>query len=415
MSPSPQVPPGSDRRLHTLAGLAAYGCGHSGSCCRAGWPVPVEPQPLRLLQLAQVDRRFALAGKPLVSNGLLTTTAEGLCPHHQAGTTHGCGLETALGSAVLPDTCRQFPRILLADDRGWHQSLSAWCVTAAHLILQGGGDFLSFDHIHWDARVHRDALDARGTWPPLLRPGVLMGLDAYEGFERRAVEGFFAPAARHGSPCRDTLGQLLQWVVHVRAWRPSVEPLESHLNRSWPSVDLPGRPRDAQLLVNDLLHEVPAEWRPSAWPGGLTDADMGGPPISRGQAESVLHRYLGTRLIGSWIAYQGEGVLSVCASLVSSYVLAAAALAANGRDVVTSGRMASALRAADWLQLHLMDREAWAGWCRQWEVGSDGPVGLSGWIATGGALLDGLGWASGSPSLDDGARGDGSPYGSVTR
>lgn len=151
------------------------------------------------------------------------------------------------------------------------------------------------------------------------------------------------------------------------------------------------------------------EWRPDGWPDGLTDADIAGPPLSRRQAESALHRYLGTRLIGSWIAYQGEGVLSVFASLVSSYVLAAAALAVNGRGVVTAGRVASAIRAADWLQLHLVDREAWAAWCGQWEIAPDGPVELGGWIATGDALLDGLDWRAPSASADGLVPGEGQP------
>lgn len=247
--------------------------------------------------------------------------------------------------------------------------------------------------------MHLDTLDAREAWPPLLRPRVLMGHEGYEYFEQYAIEEILAPAAKEGVGCAETLQELLRWVTHGRAWQSTGgSTLLEHL-RNHPTAGVGhSPPRPIEPLLNDLVSAVPVEWRPLSWPHGLTDEDLGGPTLARREAESALLRYVGTRLVGSWIAYQGEGVLSVVASLVSSYALAASALAVNGGGVVTVGRMASAIRAADWLQLHLLDRDDWADWCREWERTPDAPGELSGWLAAGQALLDELAWAAPSAS-----------------
>ena len=49
--------------------------------------------------------------------------------------------------------------------------------------------------------------------------------------------------------------------------------------------------------------------------------------VTRATAETTLARYLATRLLGSWVTYQGEGLRSVLASLASAYGLAVLALA----------------------------------------------------------------------------------------
>jgi len=109
-------------------------------------------------------------------------------------------------------------------------------------------------------------------------------------------------------------------------------------------------------------------------------------------AEAALARYLGTRLHGSWVAYQGAGLRAVLASLVSAYGLAALALRENGDGVITLGRLTSAIRAADWLLLHLLDRDQWAAWCSQWEPEADSRA-LLGLVADAAQVLDALTWA----------------------
>ena len=352
--------------------------------------MPVEPEPLTVLRRLEAEQPNGGAHALLSNDTYLARTPEGACVHHRSGASLGCRLETEVGVAALPHTCRQFPRILLADERGWHQSLSAWCVTAANLIVDGGRNFLSFDHILWDERVHLDALDARHTWPPELRPGVLMGHVEYAKFEDVVLNDCLATAIDNGQTCADGLQQALAWSDCLRRWRAAGPPLLELLTGSPPGALAARSLSPLGVIAKDLTQRIPPQWRPIDWPQGLTDARLDGRHLSRVQAEAALARYVATRLVGTWLAYQGKGVMSVAASLVSSYGLAALALSRFGEGPVTLGRMASAIRAADWLQLHLLDREEWAGWCTQWEEAE--ATQLSGWLTAGSELLDRLTW-----------------------
>ena len=109
--------------------------------------------------------------------------------------------------------------------------------------------------------------------------------------------------------------------------------------------------------------------------------------------ERALARYLGTRLMASWVAYQGTGLRSVLASLVSAYGLVALALTrlVPPGAPVSVGHLTNAIRASDWLLLHLLDRQPWADWCSGWEDAPDAG-GLVAIVAGGHALLDRLTW-----------------------
>lgn len=402
-------PPGAS--IRTLTGLAAYRCGHSGSCCRAGWPIPVEPAPLRLLQRADADGLLSPTTRPWLNDGILGHTQDNGCIFHTpGGVSGGCMVETRLGTEALPISCRQFPRLLLVDPHGWHQSLSAWCGTTARLLA--GSDepgptapaeidmFLSFDHIPTDPRVHLEALDARETWPPLLRPGVLAGLEAYQRWEQRAIADWLRPAAHGRLACAVALAQLLRWTDLIREWRPVDGNLFSRVGRPWSPTrwSQPADPRPAverlRLVEAELMGLVPEQWRARQWPYGLTDAVYEGVPLSRGRAEAALAKYLATRLAASWVAYQGRGLRSVLASLVSSLALVALALhdTATEEGPLTLGHMRSAIRASDWLQLHLLDRDVWADWCSHFETARDAAPLLS-VVAAAGQAIDGLPWA----------------------
>ena len=425
LAPIPGAPT-AGTTIRTLAGLAAYACGHSGSCCRAGWPIPVEAEPLQILRRVDtaigLPRRLAAAW---LQDGVLGHSPEHGCVFHARGeASGGCALETAIGTAALPYSCRQFPRLLLADARGWHLTLSAWCVTASRLIASfdgdspigvgpddalqqpsgDGDDFLSFDHITADPRVHLEALDARDAWPPLLRPGVLAGFEAYTDWEARVLGEWLSGVTHGAATLADGLADAIRWTELLRRWQPAHGDLGVLISRRWPRRGLAGVPhasagRDQRLrkMADDLMSRVPPQWRAPDWPAGLTDADADGPPVSRAHSERALARYLGVRLTASWVAYQGQGLRSVLASLVSSMGLATLALRMNGSGAVTIGRLTAAIRAADWLQLHLLDRDAWAGWCSEWESVPDA-MGLVTLVADAGRELDGLCWTA--PSSD---------------
>lgn len=333
--------------------------------------------------------------------------------HAPAIGTGGCTVERELGAEALPYSCRQFPRLLLVDSRGWHQSLSAWCGTAARMLVTGaqapdsvGGhstDFFAFDHVSADARVHLESLDARDAWPPLLKPGVLAGHEVYGLWESRLIDDFLGASTTHDAPVAFGLTRLLCWSDALRAWRPSDGSLEVLARRPWRLTEPQRLLRHAadgamlKRLVETLVGRVPPEWRPPAWPNGLTDARADGPVVSRAVADAALARYLAARLMASWVAYQGRGLRSTAASLVSAYVLAAMALQAtspsDGPQVVCLGRLTSAIRASDWLLLHLLDREVWAAWCAEWESAPDVRPLLA-LVAGATRVLDSLDWAS---------------------
>lgn len=409
----PAVPgaPAPGESLRTLKGLAGYACRHTGSCCRAGWPIPIEPAPLAVIHAADVRGHVSqLARGAWQTDGIICHTPDNECVFHAPEHAKpGCRLEASLGSEAMPFSCRQFPRILLRDQRGWHLSLSAWCGTAAQIIAAGHPadglpsshqhNFLSFDHIRADTRIHVEALDALDAWPPLLRPRVLAGHDAYATWETRVLIDCLAQANLNGIGLGPSLARALCWTERIRAWNTADGSLDV-------LVAKPFAPRDAAWLhfwrtpdssgirqvLAALMAMVPAPWQVPHWPAGLTDEDLSGPPISRIQAELALARYLGTRLVASWVAYQGQGLRSVLASLVSSYALAVLALHCHPARVVTFGRLTSALRASDWLQLHLLDRQQWADWCSAWERRDDA-ADLVSIVADADGLLDSLSWA----------------------
>lgn len=409
----PVVPgaPAPGEHLRTLTGLARYACGHTGSCCRAGWPIPIESAPLALIRDAAASGQLgALTLGPWEKDGILWHTPDYECVFHASrGAEPGCRLEASLGSEAVPFSCRQFPRILLRDQRGWHLSLSAWCGTAARIISTGSSvngnkadgqfQFLSFTRIESDSRVHVEALDALDAWPPLLRPGVLAGHDVYDMWERRVLMDCLAQAHVNGIGLGPCLAGALCWTERIRAWNAADGSLDVLVARPfatrdtrwlnfWRTTDF-SRP---QALLTMLMGMVPADWQAPQWPAGLTDEERSGEPVSRLDAELALARYLGTRLAASWVAYQGEGLRSVLASLGSAYALAVLALRTNGADLVTLGRLTSALRASDWLLLHLLDRDQWAGWCSSWERRADASE-LVGIVADADGLLDSLSWA----------------------
>jgi hypothetical protein len=396
-------PPGT--RLRTLRGLAGYRCGHTGSCCRAGWPIPVEPAPLSVLRQASTQSRLPTQEPAWLLDGeVLGRTPDNKCVFldeaARAASQGSCRVELNLGHEALPRSCRQFPRILLADGRGWHLSLSAWCGTAASLMVgPAGGEtlFLSYDHIQTDPRTHLDCLDAREAWPPLLRPGVLAGFGAYDAWEARVLTAFLQPVVDGRRQLGEAAVDLIEWTDWVREWRTADGALEVRIQREWQGrATRPPHTMDATVvtvLLDDLISQVPGPWRPAAWPSGLVDVNLGGTELDRTSADASLARYLATRLIGSWVAYQGEGLRSVVASLVSAYALAVEALRRTCDGAPTIGHMTSAVRASDWILLHLLDRPAWASWCARSEGDVDAGQ-LVGLVQATSASFEALPWAT---------------------
>src|SRR5262249_26826967 len=134
-----------------------------------------------------------------------------------------------------------------------------------------------------------DGLDARGEWPPLLRPGVLMDPDSYSVWERRAVTAL----TRGPSPPRQALVELAAITSAIAAWTPGSDaPLRDRVESSF------GRETGA---------------------AGTAGAD-----------DRAVKRWLAARLFGAWAAYQGDGLAATLRYLEACLDVFDAEFAADG-------------------------------------------------------------------------------------
>jgi len=178
--------------IRCLSFHASYRCRHAGACCRAAWPIPFED--------GTVAARDA--------GGACTFLDDAL---------HLCSIHRAHGLQALPVTCRMFPRIVLHDARGTLVSLSHFCPTAASLLFTAAPDVSIVEAPDALAGIGElDGLDARGDWPPLLRPRVLMDIDSYALWEARAV----SLLTRGTIPPIDALASLEEVTETICAWVP---------------------------------------------------------------------------------------------------------------------------------------------------------------------------------------------------
>jgi Fe-S-cluster containining protein len=268
---------------------AAYACRQSGACCSAGWTIPFDRQELDAiggLALTTGTIRMSAAG------GVAAIGGNGRCSFLESdGDRHTCAIHRAGGHAALPLTCRMFPRQVLHDSRGTFISLSHFFPTALALL---------FDDDHPVAIVDApaplagegtlDGLDARDVWPPVLRPGVLMDLDSYAQWERRAVELL----TREGVAPRVSLSSLARATETIQRWSPAEETPLAH-------------------VVRDAFGTLPPP--PTAVPA----------PHDR-----AVKRWLAARLFGSWIAYQGNALDTVVRYLQACHDIFLVELARDG-------------------------------------------------------------------------------------
>ena len=126
-----------------------YACRHSGACCTAGWPIPVEPERAILIR----------AGEWLAEDGTLPRNADGACVFHDSHCTvydH------------RPMSCLHFPYVCLIDPRGVHVTLSHYCPTAASLLFEHQGPIEIVEGPPPVPGLEMpEGLDAREALPPL--------------------------------------------------------------------------------------------------------------------------------------------------------------------------------------------------------------------------------------------------------
>ena len=158
---------------------ASWRCRHSGACCKAGWPIPVEPERARLIR----------KGEWLDEGGILPRTESGACVFHDG---HCTVYEHR------PLSCVHFPYVCMIDPRGVHVTLSHYCPTAAALLFEHRGPI---EVVEGPPPVPLleipEGLDARESLPPMREfhaspkpqaPGPrLMSWDEFAQWEREEL------------------------------------------------------------------------------------------------------------------------------------------------------------------------------------------------------------------------------------
>jgi Fe-S-cluster containining protein len=286
---------------------AAYRCRQSGACCRAGWTIPFDADERQGVQTLRL------------TNGSLTRGIDGMtvAARHADGTctffrdeSHLCAIHDAGGHAALPVSCRMFPRVVLQDGRGTFISLSHFCPTAAALLFEESGtSWPPVGIVDAPATLTAvgplDGLDARGAWPPLLRPGVMMDLESYGVWERLGVELL----TREGIAPGTSLDALASATARVASWSPGgAEPL--------------------QHVVRDGFGMMPPP------PTDTLDVQ-----------DRAIKRWLAARLFGNWIAYQEDGLQAIVRYLRGC-------LATVTTELARDGSALEAIRRSDLLIVH---------------------------------------------------------------
>lgn len=171
---------------------ATYACRHSGACCRAGWPIPVEKD--RVTPIQQLSRTadwlVPAAGAPRESAGTLALRADGRCVFHRDGS---CRIYSA-----RPSSCSHFPYVCLIDQRGVRVTLSHYCPTAAALLFEPDRPIAIVEGPAPPTGLDMpEGLDARDSLPPLASPNRLMSFDEFAAWEEDVIGSISAHLTPH--------------------------------------------------------------------------------------------------------------------------------------------------------------------------------------------------------------------------
>lgn len=347
---------------------AGYRCRHSGACCES-WTVPAEPQVVELVRARGLTPDNA--GGPLFLSSIATDkhetwtvarTDRGECVFFDNKRGRLCLIHRELGESALPSACRHFPRQILHDARGTLISLSHFCPTAAATLLDGGTLSIVEALAPLLLTSAMEGLDARDALPPLVRPGLLCDTDGYAMWERLGVDVF----ARADDTYTQCLTELTDATELVRKWRPGLTSMSGCVAEAFRHAQIARR--EHAISDHRLIERV------AVLTSDLTGGDIVGIPDFDKQwdlrigtpgawFELGMKRYLGARLFGNWIAYQGRGLRSIvewlrtCAAVVRHFALRAAI---ESQQQFDQRGFIEAVRSADLLLLHVLDSAAFA-------------------------------------------------------
>ncbi|MEZ5421141.1 MAG: hypothetical protein R2708_27910 [Vicinamibacterales bacterium] len=388
-----------------------YACRHSGACCRAGWPLPVERGAAAAIAGAVASRRLTTVDGDVIwlretaeaPEGMAGTfrLVDGACAFHvprgprpgsAAGGRH-CAVHATLGQQALPASCQHFPRICLIDARGVRVSLSMACPTAAALVVDETRPVAIVAGPRALPGVAvPEGLDARDQLPPRLSRRVLMDLDGLSAWEAHVVAALAGPAAVATAP-EVVLSGLAAQAAALSRWMPGRAPLAEAITAlglpptagaaSLPTAGASSLPPTAgaaspstagcaapsaawPLDAAQALLRVacPPEWRWTPLPDDLAAADAAWvAPRWHGVAPAV-RRYLAARAFGAWMAYQAdaaEGLISWLHLALTVLRAECGRACAAARSPLDRDRLIAALGCTDRLLLHYADGLRLAG------------------------------------------------------
>lgn len=317
-----------------------------------------------------------VVGAPADVAGLLKVETDGHCVFHRrtadsssagvADAGRRCAIQGALGHAAMPSACQHFPRVCLLDRRGVFVTLSSYCPTAADLLFTETAPLTIVSGLDPVPGGTVEGLDARDVLPPLLTAGVLMddpGLTAWDDHlvswlgGRRNPDGQWAPER--------VLAALDADARRLEGWRPGAISLAETVSALVTSPDAANAEPD--WTIERELRGVARDALPpdAAWlddPPDL-DADWQSIRAAWNASAAVINRHLAAHAFASWLTYQGSGVRTHVRGLrLALAVVRAEAVRvcqADGGDL-SDAALTRAIRQADLLLMHLVDRTALA-------------------------------------------------------
>ena len=255
-----------------------YACRHSGMCCTAGWPIPVERARVSAIEEAIAQRVIPLRVQPWLLSGadapdevagILAARDNGHCVFFEAGRP-GCSIHD-----VKPSGCNHFPYLCLIDQRGVHVTLSHYCPTAASLLFEHRGPVAIVEGPAPTGDDDVEGMDARESLPPTFvqatgKPGEaklrLMSFDELSAWEREQISH-----ATIGDLHDDDVALFQQARAAVPAPWTWPEPPQ-HLSEIWWSQVAPAWVHFDEALANYAAAKLFASW--SLYLGDGTEAAL---------------------------------------------------------------------------------------------------------------------------------------------
>jgi Fe-S-cluster containining protein len=342
---------------------AGFECRHSGACCTAGWPIPVEQDVADAIRGHRSLPGAALktAGRlPEGAKAMLAPLPGGVCPAFDGPGGNLCAIQRSLGHERLPAACRHFPRVALLEPDAVRVTLSHFCPTAASMLFGNDADPVGIvpDARGICDRPDHEGFDARQTIPPLLRPGVAMDPGSCRLWER-CLLGIFG---RAGATPETMLARAAATAETVRGWAPGRESLDRRTARvlaGAPSQRTGGGREtmtfaSASRLFMLAADAVPPGLRKPELPAGGEGADAAWVAPRWAAFSRPLGRYLAARAYAGWAAYLGDGLRTQVAALAVALAAVRVEAAREARPL-DEATLLAAIRAADLLLHHLAD------------------------------------------------------------